>query len=160
MTRYLAGRLVVMIPTIIVLSLVLFVLMRLTPGSPLQPIAPNANPLSPEAQEALAKAWGLDKPILEQYAIYLWKAAQLDFGTSYLFKSRTVIEILGPTLPVSLHLGVMALAIAIIVGVGLGVLAATHRNGTFDYLCTFVAMIGVSVPNFVMAIVFIIVFVL
>jgi len=160
MTRYLAGRLVVMIPTIIVLSLVLFVLMRLTPGSPLQPIAPNANPLSPEAQEALAKEWGLDKPILEQYVIYAWKALHLDFGTSYQYKTRTVTEILGPTLPISLHLGLMALTIAIIAGVSLGVLAATRRNGPFDYLCTFIAMIGVSVPNFVMSIIFIIVFVL
>ena len=160
MSRYLAGRVVVMIPTIIVLSLALFILMRLTPGSPLQPIAPNANPLSPEAQEALAKEWGLDKPILEQYVIYVWKAVQLDFGTSYLFKNRTVVEILGPTLPVSLHLGLMALTIAIFFGVGLGVLAATNRNGAFDYLCTFIAMIGVSIPNFVMAIIFIIVFVL
>ncbi|HZO27829.1 MAG TPA: ABC transporter permease [Chloroflexota bacterium] len=160
MSRYLAGRLVVMIPTIVVLSLVLFVLMRLTPGSPLQPIAPNANPLSPEAQEALAKEWGLDKPIMEQYAVYVWKALQLDFGMSYYYKTRSVTEILGPTLPVSLHLGLMALTIAVIVGVTLGVLAATHRNGGFDYLCTFIAMIGVSVPNFVMAIVFILIFVL
>jgi peptide/nickel transport system permease protein len=160
MSRYLAGRLVVMIPTIVVLSLVLFVLMRLTPGSPLQPIAPNANPLSPEQQEALAKEWGLDKPILEQYVIYVWRALQLDFGLSYYYKTRTVTEIIGPTLPVSLHLGLMALTIAVIFGVGLGVLAATNRNGLFDYLCTLVAMIGVSIPNFVMAIIFIIVFVL
>jgi ABC-type dipeptide/oligopeptide/nickel transport system permease component len=160
MSRYLAGRLVVMIPTIFVLSLALFFLMRLTPGSPLQPIAPNANPLSPEAQEALAKEWGLDRPIAEQYAVYIWKAIQLDFGTSYLYKTRTVTEILGPTLPVSLHLGLMALTLAILGGVGLGVLAATNRNGTFDYVCTAIAMIGVSVPNFVMAIVFIIVFVM
>ena len=149
-----------MIPTIVVLSLALFVLMRLTPGSPLQPIAPNANPLSPEAQEALAREWGLDKPILEQYVVYVWKALQLDFGMSYAYKTRSVTEILGPTLPVSLHLGLMALTIAVIFGVGLGVLAATHRNGAFDYLCTLIAMIGVSIPNFVMAIVFIIVFVL
>jgi peptide/nickel transport system permease protein len=160
MTRYLAGRVLVMIPTIIVLSLALFVLMRLTPGSPLDPVAPNANPLSPEQQLNLAREWGLDKPILEQYAIYVWKALQLDFGTSYQFKNRTVIEIIGPTLPVSLHLGLMALTVAVVVGVGLGVLAATNRNGTFDYLCTFIAMLGVSIPNFVMAIVFITVFVL
>jgi oligopeptide transport system permease protein len=160
LSRYLAGRLVVMIPTIVVLSLALFVLMRLTPGSPLQPIAPNANPLSPEAQEALAKEWGLDKPIMEQYAIYIWKAVQLDFGMSYLYKTRTVTEILGPTILISLHLGLMALTIAIVFGVGLGVAAATNRNGLFDYICTVIAMIGVSVPNFVMAVVFIIVFVL
>ncbi len=141
MARYLAGRLLVMIPTIVVLSLALFVLMRLTPGSPLQPIAPNANPLSPEQQENLAKEWGLDKPILEQYVVYVWKALHLDFGTSYLFKSRTVIEILDPTFPVSLHLGLMALTLAIIVGVSLGVLAAVNQNGPFDYICTFIAIV-------------------
>jgi len=160
MARYLVGRLLVMIPTIIVLSITLFVLMRLTPGSPLQPIAPNANPLSPEQQENLAKEGGLDKPIAEQYAVYIWKALHLDFGTSYLFKSRTVIEILGPTFLVSLHLGLMALTLAVILGVSLGIMAAVHQNGLPDYLCTFVAMFGVSVPNFVMAIVVILVFVM
>jgi ABC-type dipeptide/oligopeptide/nickel transport system permease component len=160
MARYLIGRLIIMIPTIFVLSLVLFVLMRLTPGSPLQPNAPNANPLSPEQQELLAKAWGLDKPILEQYVIYIGKAFQLDFGLSYAFKTRTVTEILGPTLPVSLHLGLMALAIAIVFGGALGVLAAVNQNGVFDYVCTFVAMLGVAIPNFVMAIVFIVIFVM
>jgi len=160
MLRYAAGRLVLMIPTVLVLSLVLFVLMRLTPGSPLQPIAPNANPLSPEAQANLAREWGLDKPILQQYVIYLERAVQLDFGTSYLYKTRSVWDILAPLFPVSLHLGLMALALAICVGGLLGVLAAMNQNGPLDYVCTFVAMLGVSLPNFVMAILLITVFVL
>lgn len=160
MLRYAAGRLVLMVPTVLVLSLVLFVLMRLTPGSPLQPIAPNANPLSPEAQANLAREWGLDKPILQQYVIYLERAVQLDFGTSYLYKTRSVWDILAPLFPVSLHLGLMALALAICVGGLLGVLAAMNQNGPLDYVCTFVAMLGVSLPNFVMAILLISVFVL
>jgi ABC-type dipeptide/oligopeptide/nickel transport system permease component len=160
MARYLVGRLLVMIPTIFVLSLALFILMRLTPGSPLQPNAPNANPLSPEQQEALAKEWGLDKPILEQYGVYVWRAVHLDFGMSYAFKTRTVTEILGPTFPISLHLGLMALTVAIVFGVGLGVLAAVNQNGPFDYVCTFIAMLGVAIPNFVMAIVVILIFVM
>jgi len=160
MLRYLVGRIIVMIPTIFVLSLALFVLMRLTPGSPMQPNAANANPLSPEQQEALAKEWGLDKPILEQYGIYVWRAVHLDFGMSYAYKTREVTEILGPTFPISLHLGLMALAIAIVVGVSLGILAAVNQNGPFDYLCTLLAMLGVSIPNFVIAIVFIITFVM
>src|SRR5918911_2209732 len=113
MLRYAAGRLVLMVPTVLVLSLVLFVLMRLTPGSPLQPIAPNANPLSPAAQANLAREWGLDKPILEQYVIYVGRALQPDFGTSYLYKTRAVSDIIGPPIPGSLHLGVMALTLAI-----------------------------------------------
>jgi len=160
MARYLVGRLLVMIPTVVVLSLALFILMRLTPGSPLQPNAPNANPLSPEQQEALAKEWGLDKPILEQYGVYLWRAVHLDFGMSYAFKTRTVTEILGPTFPISLHLGLMALILAVVAGVSLGVLAAVNQNGPFDYVCTFIAMLGVAIPNFVMAIVVILIFVM
>lgn len=160
MGSYALGRLAIMAPTIFVLSLILFVLMRLTPGSPLQPIAPNANPLSPEAQAALAHEWGLDRPILEQYATYLWRAAHLDFGMSYYFRSRGVMEVLGPTFPVSLHLGLMALTAAILVGGTLGVLAAVNQNGAADYVCTVVAMLGVSFPNFVVAILFISVFVL
>jgi oligopeptide transport system permease protein len=160
MLRYAAGRLVIMIPTVLVLSLVLFILMRLTPGSPLQPIAPNANPLSPEAQANLAREWGLDKPILQQYVIYLGRAVQLDFGTSYLYKTRSVWDILAPLFPVSLHLGLMALALAICAGGLLGVLAAMNQNGPLDYICTFFAMLGVSLPNFVMAILLISVFVL
>jgi ABC-type dipeptide/oligopeptide/nickel transport system permease component len=160
MLRYAMRRLVIMVPTVVVLSLVLFILMRLTPGSPLQPIAPNANPLSPEAQANLAREWGLDKPILEQYAIYVGRALQLDFGTSYLYKTRSVLDILAPLFPVSLHLGLMALAVAIVVGGTLGILAAINQNGPLDYLCTFIAMLGVSLPNFVMAILLITVFVL
>jgi ABC-type dipeptide/oligopeptide/nickel transport system permease component len=160
MLRYVIGRLLIMVPTVLVLSLVLFVLMRLTPGSPLQPVAPNANPLSPEAQANLAREWGLDKPILEQYVVYLGRAIHLDFGVSYLYKTRSVIDILGPLFPVSLHLGLMALALAILVGGALGVLGAMNQNGPLDYLCTLAAMLGVSLPNFVMAILLITVFVL
>ena len=160
MLRYTVGRLVIMVPTVLVLSLVLFVLMRLTPGSPLQPVAPNANPLSPEAQANLAREWGLDKPILEQYVVYVGRALHLDFGTSYLYKTRAVWDILAPLFPVSLHLGLMALGLAIIVGGALGILAAINQNGPLDYLCTLVAMLGVSLPNFVIAILLITVFVL
>jgi len=160
MLRYVIGRLIIMVPTILVLSLVLFVLMRLTPGSPLQPVAPNANPLSPEAQANLAREWGLDKPILEQYVVYLGRAIHLDFGVSYLYKTRSVVDILAPLVPVSLHLGLMALALAIIVGGALGVLAAMNQNGPLDYVCTLAAMLGVSLPNFVMAVLLITVFVL
>jgi ABC-type dipeptide/oligopeptide/nickel transport system permease component len=160
MFRYIIERLIIMIPTIIVLSIVLFVLMRLTPGSPLQPIAPNANPLSPEQQANLARAWGLDKPIPEQYLTYVGKALHLDFGTSYVYKSRTVVDILAPTFLVSLQLGVMALVLAILVGGGLGVVAAINQNGLLDYVCTAVAMVGVSIPNFVMGIALIALFVL
>jgi ABC-type dipeptide/oligopeptide/nickel transport system permease component len=158
--RYIAERLIIMIPTVIVLSIILFVVMRLTPGSPLQPIAANANPLPPEAQKNLAIEWGLDKSIPEQYITYVSKASHFDFGNSFVYRSRSVTEILGPTFIVSLELGTIALILAIVAGGALGIIAAMHQNGPWDYICTFVAMIGVSIPNFVMAILLISIFVL
>jgi ABC-type dipeptide/oligopeptide/nickel transport system permease component len=160
MLRYIAERLIIMIPTVFVLSVILFVVMRLTPGSPMQPMAANANPLSPEQQANLAKAWGLDKPIPQQYLTYLGNAAHLDFGLSYVYRTRTVTEILGPTFIVSAELGAVALAIAIVVGGLLGIVAAVNQNGPLDYICTFVAMIGVSIPNFVLALFLILLLVL
>jgi ABC-type dipeptide/oligopeptide/nickel transport system permease component len=160
MARYAAERLLAMVPTVLALSLVLFVLMRLTPGSPLQPDAPNANPLGPEAQVLLAREWGLDKPILVQYGRFVERAVQLDFGTSYYFKTRQVMEILPPLVPVSLHLGLMALAVAVVGGGALGVLAAVHQNRPLDHACTLVATLGVAVPNFVVGVLLIALFVL
>jgi ABC-type dipeptide/oligopeptide/nickel transport system permease component len=160
MARYVAERLLVMIPTIIVLSMVLFVMMRLTPGSPLQPLAPGANALDPELQKNLAKEWGLDKSIPEQYITYISKASHLDFGQSYTWRGRTVVEMLSPTFVVSLELGVLALAFAIVVGGLLGIVAATNQNGPWDYVCTAVAMIGVSIPNFILAVLLILVVVI
>jgi ABC-type dipeptide/oligopeptide/nickel transport system permease component len=150
--RYILERLIIMVPTIIVLSIVLFVMMRLTPGSPLQPLAPGANALDPELQKNLAKEWGLDKSIPEQYLTYVGKAVHLDFGDSYVWRGRTVVEMLSPTFIVSLELGILALALAIVVGGALGIIAAMNQNGPWDYACTFVAMIGVSIPNFILAV--------
>jgi ABC-type dipeptide/oligopeptide/nickel transport system permease component len=160
MLRYILERLITMIPTVFVLSVILFVVMRLTPGSPMQPMAANANPLPPEAQAALAKAWGLDKPVWQQYTTYIANASHLDFGNSYVYRARSVIEILGPTFVVSLELGAIALTVAVVVGGLLGIVAAMNQNGPIDYVCTFVAMIGVSIPNFVMALFLIIILVL
>jgi ABC-type dipeptide/oligopeptide/nickel transport system permease component len=131
--------------------------MHATPGSPLQPRAPNANPLPPAAQEALAKKYGLDKPLWQQYLNYLRHIFTLDFGYSYQYQTREVREIMASTLPISLHLGIMAMALAILVGIPLGVIAAINQNGPVDYLCSFIATLGVAVPNFILAL-FLIVF--
>lgn len=160
MFNFIARRLVWLVPTILMMSLVTFTLMHLTPGSPLQPIAANANPLPPDAQKNLAHYWGLDQPLWKQYVTFIWKAARGNFGTSYVYRSRTVTEILRTTFPVSLKLGGMALALAILVGIPLGILAAVNQNGPIDYVSSFFATLGVAVPNFVLAILFMVTFVL
>lgn len=157
MAGYIARRLLMIVPTLIAISLITFIIMHATPGSPLQPRAPNANPLPPAAQEALAKKYGLDKPLWQQYLNYLRHIFTLDFGYSYQYQTREVREIMASTLPISLHLGIMAMALAILVGIPLGVIAAINQNGPVDYLCSFIATLGVAVPNFILAL-FLIVF--
>lgn len=160
MAAYIARRLLMIVPTLIAISLITFIIMHATPGSPLQPTAANANPLPPAAQEALAKKYGLDKPLWQQYLTYLQNIFTLDFGFSYQYQTREVREIIANTLPVSLHLGVMAMVLAILVGIPLGVIAAINQNGPVDYFCSFIATLGVAVPNFILALFLIVVFVL
>src|SRR5215475_7023953 len=140
------------------MALVTFIVMHATPGSPLDPVAEGANPLSPEAQKNLAVAYGLDQPLWKQFAIFVEKAARGDFGHSFVYKSRTVQEILVETFPTSLFLGSMALAVAVVGGVSLGVLAATYQNRMWDYVSVTLATFGVAVPNFVLGVFLIILF--
>ena len=140
------------------MALVTFLVMHATPGSPLDPVAEGANPLSPEAQKNLAEAYGLDKPLWEQFAIFVSKAVRGDFGQSFIYKTRTVGEILVETFPTSLLLGSMALALAVAGGVSLGILAAVYQNRSWDYLSVLLATLGVSVPNFVLAVFLIVLF--
>jgi len=160
MAQYIARRLLMVIPTLIAISLITFIIMHATPGSPMQPRAPQANPLPPAAQEALAKKYGLDKPLWQQYLHYLRNIFTLDFGFSYQYQTREVRDIMAATLPVSLHLGVMAMALAILIGIPLGVIAAINQNGPVDYLCSFIATLGVAVPNFILALFLIVLLVL
>jgi ABC-type dipeptide/oligopeptide/nickel transport system permease component len=155
---YAVRRLLWLVPTLLAMALVTFLVMHATPGSPLDPVAEGANPLSPEAQRHLAAEYGLDRPLPEQFAIFVAKAARGDFGRSFVYKTRTVREILGTALPVSLMLGAMALAVAVAGGLSLGVLAAVHHNRPGDYLSVGLATVGVAVPNFVLAVFLIVLF--
>jgi ABC-type dipeptide/oligopeptide/nickel transport system permease component len=156
--RYTVERLIWLIPTLLAMALVTFTVMHATPGSPLDPQAPNANPLPPELQKNLAEKYGLDKPLPIQFLTFVKNAVQLDFGFSYMFKSRTVSEIIANTFGVSLRLGIMAFIFAVVGGVLLGVLAAMHQNSWIDYACVVLATLGVSLPNFVIGILLILVF--
>jgi len=155
---YATRRILWLVPTLMAMALVTFLVMHATPGSPLDPIAEGANPLSPEAQRNLAAHYGLDRPLWEQFAIFVAKALQGDFGSSFVYRSRTVAEIIGEALPVSLMLGAMAMAVAVAGGLALGVVAAVHQNRTWDYVSVSVATAGVAVPNFVLAVFLIILF--
>src|SRR5207237_951806 len=102
--------------TMLALSLIVFVIMHATPGSPLDPMAVNANPLTPQARENIARHYGLDKPLYEQYITFLWNFVHLDFGVSYVQKDREVSSIIGSTFPISLVLGTFSLIFATSIG--------------------------------------------
>jgi peptide/nickel transport system permease protein len=156
--QYAISRILWLIPTLLAMALVTFLVMHATPGSPLDPVAEGANPLSPDAQRNLAQHYGLDKPLYQQFLIFVVKAVRGDFGHSFVYKTRTVSEILLDTFPVSLLLGSMALAVAILGGLTLGILAAVYQNRMWDYVSVTLATFGVAVPNFVLAVFFIILF--
>ena len=158
MFQFAISRVLWLIPTLLAMALVTFLVMHATPGSPLDPVAEGANPLSPEAQRNLAAHYGLDRPLYEQFAIFVRNAVRGDFGNSFVYRSRTVREILADTFPVSLLLGSMALAVAIAGGLALGILAAVYQNRGWDYVSVTLATAGVAVPNFVLAVFFIILF--
>jgi ABC-type dipeptide/oligopeptide/nickel transport system permease component len=152
------SRVLWLLPTLLAMALVTFLVMHATPGSPLDPVAEGANPLSPEAQQNLARHYGLDRPLYQQFGVFIGNALRGDFGNSFVYKTRTVREILTETFPVSLLLGSMALVLAVAGGLALGILAAVYQNRTWDYVSVTVATAGVAVPNFVLAVFFIIIF--
>lgn len=157
MVPYLIRRILWLMPTLLAMALVTFLVMHATPGSPLEPEGGN-NPLSPAEQKNLAAKYGLDRPLWEQFGRFLLNAVRGDFGHSYVYKTRTVGEILWEAFPVSLQLGTLALMVATVLGIALGILAAMHQNRFWDYFSVTTAMVAVSIPNFVMAVFLILLF--
>jgi len=147
MLSYTLRRLLGAIPTLFVVVTVTFFLMRLAPGGPFD----QEQPLPAEIEANLEAAYGLDQPLAVQYGRYLRGLLRGDFGPSFKYRDFTVTELIGQGLPVSLTLGLCALALAIGIGIPLGVLAALRRNTLSDRLIIAIAVMGIAVPGFVVA---------
>jgi oligopeptide transport system permease protein len=154
MAAFLARRFLLMIPTLWAILTLTFFLVHAAPGGPF--LAERDIPK--EAKEALEAKYGLDQPLLVQYGRYLAHTIRFDFGPSYKHPARDVREIIFQTLPVSLTLGGLAMLVALAVGVPLGVLAAWRQNTAQDYAAMSVALFGLSVPNFVLGPLLVLVF--
>jgi oligopeptide transport system permease protein len=135
-----------MIPVLWIIVTATFFMIRFVPGGPFT--AEKA--VTPEVLRNLEAHYGLDRPLHRQYLDYLGNLLHGDLGPSFKYANRTVNEIIADKLPASLELGLLALAIALTFGLTLGVLAAVRRNTWLDYLCSSVAMTGISVPTFVL----------
>lgn len=147
MLRFIGRRLLVAIPTLLVVVTLAFFMMRAAPGSPFD----LDRKLPPEIEANVMARYGMDKPLGQQYVYYLSGAVRGDFGPSLKYKDKTVLQILQENYAVSLKLGAAAISIAIVVGVSLGVLAALRQNQIMDYGVMTVAILGVCIPTFVTA---------
>ena len=155
MLRNVTLRLAQAIPVILLVAVLAFMLMHMLPGDPAVIIAgPDA---TPEALDRLRQQLGLDRPLWEQLVSWLGHLARGDFGQS-LMLNQSVISAVGDRVPVTLSLALLAFAITIPVGVVLGVIAAYYRNTWVDSAVMGVALVGVSVPSFWIAIISVIVF--
>jgi dipeptide transport system permease protein len=143
---YLFKRLAEVIPTLLGVTVIAFLLIRMIPGDPVL-LRIGERGATPEAMAEMRAAYGLDKPLIVQYGIFLKDAVVGDFGTSTT-SSRPVREEFGERFPATLELGVFALVLAIVVGLPLGVLAAVKRNSLFDYSLMTTSLIGYSMPIF------------
>jgi ABC-type dipeptide/oligopeptide/nickel transport system permease component len=152
---YVMRRVLMLIPTLLVIYTLTFLLIHATPGGPW---SQGEKPVHPVVLKRLNESYGLDDPLWQQYTTYLWNALQGDFGPSFTQRSRTVTDIIAQTLPVSLALGITAMVIALIVGVTLGALGSLRHNGAVDYITSFVAIIGISTPSYVIVSLLVLVF--
>jgi ABC-type dipeptide/oligopeptide/nickel transport system permease component len=145
-SAFIIRRILALIPTILLIYSLTFFLMHATPGGPWDT---GEKPIPADVQERLKAAYGLDKPLWQQYTDFLGKAVRGDLGPSYTERSRSVTDIIGESFPVSLQLAAVATAIATIVGIPLGILGAVRHNRPLDYLATFVSVFGISTPSYV-----------
>jgi len=145
MLRYVVRRVVYMFITLFVIITVTWFISQLLPGTPFAD-----EKLSDEARARLLAKYGLDEPLLVQYGKYMINVAQGDLGNSYYFEGRPVTEIILARLPVSAFLGFQAVLFGLVTGLVLGIVAALRHNSIWDSGATVLAVLGVSVPSFVL----------
>ncbi|MGO4497549.1 ABC transporter permease [Paenibacillus sp. 2RAB27] len=155
MVKYILNRLIVSIPVILGSLTLVFLIIHWLPGDPAQMIA--GEDASPERIAYLRTQFGLDQPLWQQYAVYLWKSIRGDFGHSFA-NSQPVIDRLLAQLPATLSLALLSTIFAIIVGFILGVLSAVYQNRVLDYVVRVISLLGVSMPKFWLGILLILVF--
>jgi len=149
MARYLLGRLGGVLIVFFIVSVVVFLLMHAIPGGPYKE---DKVPLSAEAKANYLRKYGLDRPLVEQYLLYMGNALRGDFGVPFQSPTETVTGLIARTWPVSASLGFWALVVALPLGLLLGTIAAARQNTWLDYAASTTSTLGLTVPNFVVAV--------
>lgn len=144
MSKYILKRIITSIITIWLLATVVFILVRLMPGDPF-----TSEKLTPEIRQNLERYYGFDKSVPEQYFTYMKNLLKGDFGYSIKYVNQSVNRIIKDSFPYSADLGLRALSMSVSLGLVLGIIAALNRGRTLDYVCIIIAIIGTSVPEFI-----------
>jgi oligopeptide transport system permease protein len=156
MLRFAVRRLLGLIPTLLIIVIVSFLVIRLAPGSPFA----SERGIPPEVLVDLKAKYGFDRPLPEQLVSYVWNLVRGDLGLSTKYPQRTVNDLIAAGLPATLLLGVCALAWALLLGIGAGIIGAIRQNTGWDYGFMTLAMVGISLPTFVLGPVLVLVFAL
>ncbi len=152
--RHAGQRLLGVVPTLLLLITVVFFLVRIAPGGPFD----SEKALPAEIEANLNAKYHLDEPLVQQYFRYLGQVLVFDFGPSFQYKDWTVNELIAQGFPVSLTVGGLAILLGFVIGISVGVAAALQQNKAWDFTSMGFAMLGVSIPNFVIAPVLILLF--
>lgn len=147
MSSYVLRRFAGAVPTLFLVVTISFFMIRLAPGGPFD----IERPLDPLIMENLNRAYNLDKPLWQQYLLYLGNLAKGDFGPSFTRRDFSVVDLFRTGLPVSIQIGALALSLALIVGTTLGAIAALRQNSAVDYAVVGAATLGLTIPTFVIA---------
>ncbi|WP_077623434.1 ABC transporter permease [Sediminibacillus massiliensis] len=147
MVNYILKRFMIMVVTILIIVTLTFILMHAIPGSPFN----EERGTSEAVQANLMSHYHLDEPLYVQYLIYLKSIVTFDFGPSIKQPTSTVNDLLGRGFPISLELGLVSIIVAVLSGILLGIIAALRHNGFIDYFAMTLAVLGISIPNFILA---------
>jgi len=154
MLRFIIRRLVITIPMILVVITITWALVRLAPGN----FYTGEKKIPAAIEQNIREKYGLDKPWREQYLRMLKDIVRLDFGTSLSYPGQPVNQIIARALPVSATVGILAYLLALAVGIVAGSVAALKQNSKWDYASMTLAMLGISIPNFVLGPILVLVF--
>ncbi len=146
MKGYVLRRLLELVPTMIIIVVASFALVRLAPGSPFA----SEKDIPPQVRAALEAKYGFDKPLYEQFGRYVGRLLQGDLGPSTKYPQRSVNEIIADGFPATLTLGAVALTWALLVGITAGIIGAVRQNTVWDHAAMAAALVGISIPSFVL----------
>lgn len=146
MAKFILGRILQAIPTLLIIAALTFFMTRMAPGGPFD----SEKPIPEEIKERIEAHYGLNEPLHEQFLLYIGNLLQGDLGPSFKYIGWEVSELIAQAFPVSAQLGLCSLAIALALGLPAGIVAALRKNSPWDYVPMSIAMVGICLPTFVL----------